>query len=106
MYFEQFIELYPKQGYRPEVARQWAAIPVEERPAVLESVKRWKRSEQWHKAGGRYIPKPEYFLRDKRYRQTPPVSRSRILATHVPSYNSDAYCRKAQGPIIYHKRGA
>lgn len=58
--FEKLWEQYPEErrGNRQKAAEAFRVdiTSVEDADQAMESLELWKRSEQWHKAGGQFIP--------------------------------------------------
>ena len=69
--FSQFWEEYPRTDAKKDAAKAWAKIDPEEHPQVMAAVKRWKRSKQWQKDGGEYIPYARRFLNDEYWKEIP-----------------------------------
>lgn len=69
--FAGFWEEYPRREAKKDAARAWAKINPEEHPQVLAGLKPWKRSSQWKKDGGQYIPYAATFLNGERWKEIP-----------------------------------
>lgn len=71
--FITFWEAYPvhanKVGARQEFAKIDAPLEV-----LLESIKMWKRTDQWKKDGGQFIPYPAKWLKERRWEDSPKVN--------------------------------
>lgn len=71
--FEEFWQAYPKKTGKGAARRSWRKI----RPGknltqtILQSVEVHKRSEQWIRDGGRYIPNPATWLNQTRWEDVP-----------------------------------
>lgn len=65
--FEQFWEAYPKKKSKGDAEKAWHAIKPNEHLAeqMLQAVQRAKTSADWAKEGGKFIPYPASWLRDK-----------------------------------------
>lgn len=65
--FEQFWKSYPKKKSRGQAEKAWAALKPTEQLVVeiLQGVERAKKSEDWRKDGGQFIPYPGSWLRAK-----------------------------------------
>ena len=59
--------MYPKKVLKKRTAQAWRKIKPTEIPAILASVETWKKTEQWRREGGRFIPYPTTFLNDRRW---------------------------------------
>lgn len=71
--FITFWEAYPvhanKVGARQEFSKIDAPLEV-----LLESIEMWKRTDQWKKDGGQYIPYPAKWLKERRWEDSPKVN--------------------------------
>jgi hypothetical protein len=71
--FITFWEAYPvhanKVGARQEFSKIDAPLEV-----LLESIEMWKRTDQWNKDGGQYIPYPAKWLKERRWEDSPKVN--------------------------------
>lgn len=74
--FEEFWSLYPRKVSKRKAERAWKKIKAEEVPAILASVEVWKKTDQWRKEGGRFIPHPATFLNDRRWEDDVPESKT------------------------------
>ena len=83
--FNRFWSVYPKKVGKKDAWRaflkamnekgggQGSARPTAD--AMIEAVERQKRSEQWTKEGGRYIPNPATWLNQGRWEDELPAAR-------------------------------
>ena len=69
MRFEEFWSAYPKRVGREAAEKKFFELDVsdEQLREMLDAVKRQKRSEQWSRDNGRYIPNPATWLADRRW---------------------------------------
>ena len=67
----------PKKKSKGQAEKAWIKInPDDELLGVmLSSLERWKRSKEWLKDGGQYIPYPSTWLNAKGWEDELPVSR-------------------------------
>lgn len=67
--FEQFWEQYPRKVDKKGTERVFARIKgIDEiMPTILSALEKQKRSEQWKKDGGQYIPHPKTWLNQERW---------------------------------------
>lgn len=75
--FEAFFSAYPKQSCMEEARIAWDDLDPEELPAVMESLERWKASEDWAEEGGKFIPRAANWLSRGAWRDTPRVMQAR-----------------------------
>lgn len=71
--FRAFWQAYPRQIGKPEAQQEWAALcpDVALREVIQQAVRVHKQSAQWARDGGRYIPAPARWLKEKRWEDTP-----------------------------------
>lgn len=65
--FDEFWKVYPRKVNKRRSSQSWKKIKPSEVPAILSSVEEWKKTDQWSRDGGRYIPYPATFLNDRRW---------------------------------------
>ena len=68
--FERFWNLYPIRIGQEEAWEIWQRISPDA-DAVCKSLEQWKRTGQWLKEKGRYIPRASKFLEQEYYLQKP-----------------------------------
>lgn len=73
--FERFWEEYPKKVKRAEAEEAWKAIAPDEAllERMLSAISTQKADEGWRREGGRYIPLPANWLRNRRWEDVPVV---------------------------------
>lgn len=69
--FARFWEEYPRKVGKADAEKAWAKLnPSEEtEEAILDGVRRWKKTRQWTKDNGAFIPYPATFLRGQRWKE-------------------------------------
>ena len=70
-WFKKFWENYPKKRAKKTAERAWKKIKLCQVPAIFAAVERWKKTEEWKREGGRFIPYPATFLNDERWEDMP-----------------------------------
>jgi hypothetical protein len=65
--FADFWKAYPRRVARKDAEKAWHKIDAAEYPKILEAVGRQRKTEDWRRDGGRYIPYPASFLRGERW---------------------------------------
>jgi len=65
--FENFWEAYPKKKSKGDAEKAWKTLKPNEHLAdtILQAVQRAKTSREWAESGGKFIPYPASWLRDK-----------------------------------------
>ena len=71
--FERFWDLYPVKIGKEAAWEQWQRL-CPDADALCENLENWKRTGQWLKEKGRYIPRPARFLELEQFRQRPEVA--------------------------------
>ena len=74
--FHVFISNFPPfritRESEKEALKEWRKLRPEQQRLAVESLEKWKESEDWSNHDGKYIPTPANFLkRDKYWRETP-----------------------------------
>lgn len=86
--FLSFWSEYPKKTGKDDAWKAWQKAKPELQD-VLSALQWQKRSEQWVKDGGQYIPNPSTYINQGRWKDEPPLSLTR------PSFmpmNDQPYC--------------
>lgn len=68
--FREFWERYPLKLGRREALAQWEGVWGEQ-DQILSGLEDWLRSESWRRENGRFVPKPEKWLRERWWEQSP-----------------------------------
>ena len=71
--FDEFWNLYPVKIDRDGAKAVFMEL-ARDREKILEGLKLWLDSKQWRDDGGRFIPRPVKWLKEKHYLQCPPQS--------------------------------
>lgn len=109
--FREFVNAYPRPVNEYEAYRIWVSLKMDASlfEELMTGLDAWKGSEQWQKNGGQYIVNAVTFLREKRWQFKPPKKEEpqkkvNPIDHHIASYNSEAFMKKARGPIKYEKK--
>ena len=67
--FERFWKAYPRKESKPKARTAFEKIKTDEEllRKMLDSIERWKKTDQWQEDGGRYIPHPSTWLNQGRW---------------------------------------
>ena len=67
--FEKFWSAYPKKTAKQNAFKIWQKLKPDEELVnkILSALERFKRTEQWQRDDGRFIPYPASFLNDRRW---------------------------------------
>ena len=75
--FEKFWAAYPRKIHRTEAEAAWKRLnPKPALETILASLEAHRKSADWQKENGRYIPAPDNWLVNRRWRDTPPPAGS------------------------------
>lgn len=97
--FEKFWYCYPKKQGRGKAEESWNKIKPSEELflKMVETIEKFKQSEQWNNENGKYIPLPATWLNQKRWldeidkpKILPPKSEGRVIPTSHHCHN----CKK------------
>ena len=72
--FEVFWNAYPRHEGKQDAIRAARKLKRSEWPEVMAGLERWKRSGQWLKDGGQYVPYGSTFLNKHRWEDEPFVT--------------------------------
>lgn len=80
--FERFYFSYPRKVAKPEALRAWKSLSLQNGSfeRLMTALEAAKGSEQWLKEGGRFIPHPATWLRQRRFEDEPPPPQKQGLA--------------------------
>lgn len=72
-WFKKFWEAYPKKTGKGEAWKSWQKLAPSETLGrqILAAVEAYKKTQQWQKDGGQYVPNPATFLNQRRFDDTP-----------------------------------
>ena len=91
--FDLFLNIYPRKVGKKEATKAWLQLDPDETTvtAIVAGVERWKRSDQWTKDEGRFIPYPATFLRGERWNEEDraDVAPAQKAAPAKKSYDDD-----------------
>jgi hypothetical protein len=65
--FSDFWAKYPRKVAKKDAERAWKQIDPTEHQKVLAAIDRHRKSEQWRKDGGQFIPFPASWIRGERW---------------------------------------
>lgn len=73
-WFERFWGNYPNAVGKTEAFSVWKTLSLDSDllRAVFDGLSRWKRSKEWRKDSGKYIPRPAKWLMGLRWEDHPP----------------------------------
>lgn len=82
--FEQFWSAYPRKIGKKAAARAWAkAVDRPPRDEVIAAVDRAKKSEQWTRDDGQYIPHPATWLNEGRWADVMPERKLSLMEEFI-----------------------
>jgi hypothetical protein len=65
--FDTFWRAYPRRVARKDAEKAWAKIPPEQHQQILNAITQARKSDDWRRDEGRYIPYPASYLRGERW---------------------------------------
>ena len=65
--FEIFWKHYPKKVGKGAAEKSWSKINLAEFPKIIAAIATQKKSDQWMRDGGQFIPNPATWLNEKRW---------------------------------------
>lgn len=97
--FEAFWSEYPKKVKKPDAIRAWKKIPTTVDPgSIMDGLMRWKKSDQWTRDGGRFIPNPATWLNAQQWNDDVPApsAAQKPDARDVHGYEQRSYENEQQ----------
>lgn len=79
--FERFWSVYPRHVAKQNARKEFDKANVDETllQTMLTAIEKSKRSEQWTKDNGQYIPHPSTWIHQKRWEDDLPVAKVKVL---------------------------
>ncbi len=65
--FEDFWKKYPRRVAKKDAEKAWRAVDPAEHEKLMLAIDTQKRSEQWKRDNGQYVPYPASWLRGERW---------------------------------------
>ena len=84
--FDRFWTAYPRKEGKPKAKAAFDKLKPDEGllQRMLDSIERWKRTDQWQEDGGRYIPHPSTWLNQRRWEDEPmPAKQTEVVRQRV-----------------------
>lgn len=76
--FESFWAAYPRHVAKDKARTAFGKVPKSEIPELMAALEKHKRSDQWTKDGGQFIPHPATWLNQKRWQgDAPPAGKGK-----------------------------
>ena len=84
--FDRFWTAYPRKEGKPKAKAVFDKLKPDDEllQRMLDSIERWKRTDQWQEDGGRYIPHPSTWLNQRRWEDEPmPAKKAEVVQHRV-----------------------
>ena len=96
--FDEFWKAYPRKVGKIKAQAAWKKIskPIATLPAILSAIESQKKSEQWRKENGQFIPHPTTWLNEGRWLDEA-VQLNNTRPAHWPRKNDVALYAKDKG---------
>lgn len=65
--FDDFYKAYPRRVARKDAEKAWGKIDPSLHNRIIEAIKLAKKTDDWRKEGGKFIPYPASYLRGERW---------------------------------------
>ena len=74
--FDRFWDAYPRKESKPAARKAFEKVRPDGEllSKMIDSIERWKRSQQWQENGGQFIPYPASWLNQRKWEDDPPVA--------------------------------
>ncbi len=102
--FNEFWEAYPKKTGKKAALKAWknAKVTAELFEQIMAAVAKAKKSDQWNRNSGQFIPHPATWLNQGRWDDV-----YEVTLEEKPSYDLEVFNnRSVHEPILYKKKGA
>lgn len=75
--FSAFWDAYPRKTGQEEALRRWMSLNPDQNTVnqIMDGLVAWKKTESWHREGGRYVPSASKWLFDERWKWHPAPER-------------------------------
>lgn len=70
-FFEKFWALYPRKVGRGAAYNAWKKTPLPDITVLYDALEWQKKTEQWNKSGGQFIPHPATWINQQRWNDQP-----------------------------------
>ena len=100
--FDLFWSEYPKKVKKPDAIRAWKKIPATVDPgSIMDGLIRWKKSDQWSRDDGRFIPNPATWLNAEQWKdEVPaPTPEKKPDVSKVQSYDQRDYSSEQDSAV-------
>jgi hypothetical protein len=88
--FDEFWSAYPRKEAKPRAVKAWRKIPAGEYPQILADIERRKRSEDWKRDGGRFIPHPASYLNERRWEDADAMQQ-KVIREETPEIEAEPW---------------
>lgn len=80
-YFDTFWKTYPRKKDKPKAIRAWRRLKVNETllQMILTAIEREKKSSDWQKENGQFIPYPATWLNGRRWEDEEPTAQKKAV---------------------------
>lgn len=106
--FDDFWREYPRKQARKDALKAWQRIETSEHPKILRAIAQAKRSDQWLRDNGQYIPMPATYLRGERWTDeleiavAPTTPAGQVIDRQCQQYINGERCR---GGVVFWRPG-
>ncbi len=66
-----FWDLYPRKVGKTKAVKAWIAMNSLEKANAIVGLRLWKKTEQWNRDSGKYVPYASTFLAQRRWEDEP-----------------------------------
>lgn len=86
--FDAFWSAYPRKVSKPQAIKAWRKLSPDTQAltAILAGLERDRRSDQWRRDGGQFIPHPATWLNNRRWEDS-----ATLIEDAAPTFDSDIF---------------
>ena len=88
--FLVFYKAYPKKTNKKEALARWIKAKLPDMEVILNAIEQQKKTEQWQKDNGKYIPYPSTWINQERWNdENREQQRNGLGGNRIPEYKND-----------------
>ena len=88
--FLVFYKAYPKKMNKKEALARWIKAKLPDMEVILNAIEQQKKTEQWQKDNGKYIPYPSTWINQERWNdENREQQRNGLGGNRIPEYKND-----------------
>lgn len=98
--FEDFWKVYPRKVNKKEAQSAWNKAKIPSLDTIIQAIERQKKSDQWIKDSGQYIPYPSSWLNKERWNDELTYTAGSVAKKPHSNYFEPVNCPKCEKRIV------